>query len=433
MLLSRRLTAFTALLLLSASAWAQNNIASPYTSIGLGLQTKPVSTRNLSMGGASIGSFGFLNINAQNPASYSDLAFTTLDVGLTYRTAGLTSETAQSRIRSGGLQGFTIGFAGRRQPHFVIGLQPFTSIDYNIRQFNVLPLAAGDTAYYNATSIGSGGLNKVFLGVGGKIIGGLSLGANFSYIFGTIKQEDVTDLANPDGTNIPGTQVGLVTNYSIGGINFDLGLNYTDTLRRDKDYPLLGRIGLTYRGQATLGSTKRSELLSRTGQGVVRDTLEEGKSDDISVPSSYGIGIGLARINKYEINAEFQYSNWSNLDFDGRSDSLRASWSFAIGGEYIPDVTSLSYFNQIAYRAGFRYDNTYLVPTGADGSAEPLSSFSITAGLALPLPRNFSKINLGIEYGILGKASNGLFRENFIVLSMGLHFNERWFVRRVFD
>ena len=53
--------------------------------------------------------------------------------------------------------------------------------------------------------------------------------------------------------------------------------------------------------------------------------------------------------------------------------------------------------------------------------------------MGFPIGGNFSNINLGIEYGKRGTTASGLVQENYLNVSVGLSFSDRWFVKRKID
>ena len=99
----------------------------------------------------------------------------------------------------------------------------------------------------------------------------------------------------------------------------------------------------------------------------------------------------------------------------------------AIGGFFVPKYDSFSnYLSRIAYRAGFRYENTGLV---IDNNS--IKDYAVTFGLGLPV--GISKINLGLELGKKGTNSNGLIEENYVNVTVGLSLSDIWFIKRKID
>ena len=82
----------------------------------------------------------------------------------------------------------------------------------------------------------------------------------------------------------------------------------------------------------------------------------------------------------------------------------------------------------ITYRAGFKYEKTGLIV-----NTRSIEDVSISAGMGFPIGGNFSNINLGLEYGKRGTTASGLVQENYLNVSVGLSFSDRWFVKRKID
>ncbi len=107
---------------------------------------------------------------------------------------------------------------------------------------------------------------------------------------------------------------------------------------------------------------------------------------------------------------------------------MRNSFEVAAGGQYIPDATSVdSYLSRVAYRLGFNYRDTPF----AIGEQQ-ISEIGIDFGLSLPVS-NLSSINLAVEIGNRGTTEQNLIRENYLRATLGVTFNDRWFIRRKFD
>ena len=118
-------------------------------------------------------------------------------------------------------------------------------------------------------------------------------------------------------------------------------------------------------------------------------------------------------------------NSWNSSRYSSFEDSKR----FSLGGFYIPKYNSFtSYFDRIVYRAGLRYENTGLVLNN-----QSINDFGVTAGFGFPVGRNFTNLNLGVEYGQRGTTSKNLVRENYFNITIGLSFNDFWFKKRRFE
>jgi len=104
---------------------------------------------------------------------------------------------------------------------------------------------------------------------------------------------------------------------------------------------------------------------------------------------------------------------------------------------YIPNYASItSYWKRIAYRAGFRQESSGVVV-----NAIPLDEIGMSFGVSLPLGgfysaanvAGYSNLNLGIELGERGVNTDGLVRERFWTIRIGLSLNDLWFIKRQYN
>ena len=100
-----------------------------------------------------------------------------------------------------------------------------------------------------------------------------------------------------------------------------------------------------------------------------------------------------------------------------------------MGGFYVPKYNSFtSYLSRVTYRAGFRYENTGIILNNTS-----IKDKSVTLGFGLPISGTFSSMNLGIEYGSRGTTSNGLIKEDYFSINIGLLFNDKWFRKTLYN
>ena len=58
---------------------------------------------------------------------------------------------------------------------------------------------------------------------------------------------------------------------------------------------------------------------------------------------------------------------------------------------------------------------------------------SMTLGFGLPISGTFSSLNLGVEYGTRGTTNNGLIKEDYFSINLGLIFNDKWFRKTLYN
>src|SRR5690606_27330604 len=99
----------------------------------------------------------------------------------------------------------------------------------------------------------------------------------------------------------------------------------------------------------TFGSSSPNE------ETVALDSTEyiEGAVASIKMPMTHRVGISINKGTDWLIGADVYQSKWSDLTIGGASQELKDRMGVAIGAQYTPDITSLSYLKLVDYRVGF--------------------------------------------------------------------------------
>ncbi len=182
-------------LLFSLAVFAQEGTSSPYSFYGIGDIKFKGSVENRSMGSLSVFPDS-IHINIQNPAHLASLKLTGFAIGGTYATTKSKSETQEAKARRTALDYMAIGIPlGKVGIGF--GLIPYSSVGYKIGKTNYVTNSSNDTirSIYSKYH-GIGGVNKVFLGFGYKILPDLNVGVNTYYNFGKIQSNSLEYIPN---------------------------------------------------------------------------------------------------------------------------------------------------------------------------------------------------------------------------------------------
>ncbi|MBD1394058.1 hypothetical protein [Mucilaginibacter glaciei] len=437
---------FIVLILLTATAFgvnAQNattaTTSSPYSRYGLGELNSGAISQNAAMGGIGVATNNvnlFNTVNLLNPASYSNLRLTVIDIGLsssinTLNKTGFGSQT-NSTFKVNHIV-FAVPVSKRSALAF--GLTPYSELGYNYRQ--VLPnFGTGLPADTNAVNYlyqGNGGLTKIFLGYGFGIGKHLTLGANASYLFGNLQETQSTEIP----TLFANLNSRTEESNSIHGFNVDYGAQYTIDFSERK-HLVLGYSGVANSKLTTQNSYVVSSYFSEAGgtPGLATDTLvnRQDPKGKVQLPLINRFGISYQYDGKYLVGADYSMGQWSKLTVAGINKGLQDSKTFNVGGQFTPNIGSLtSYFASVDYRLGAIYDQTYILANNTS-----IKRYAATFGLGLPLrPGNnntsFYKINLGAEVGKRGTLTNGLIKENYVNIHLSFTLNDRWFQKYKFD
>lgn len=418
------------ILLTSVTVKAQVTSQSPYSRYGLGNVKGLLLPQFRAMGGISTAVYKpnnyYSNINMQNPASYSGITLTTVDIGMSGGFKQLKKGSLSESSFNSTLSHIALAFpikAGRTGLSF--GLLPYTDLGYEFSNTEKL-----DTNTVNKLYSGEGGLTKAYMGLGQQFGDHFRVGVNIEYVFGNLVENRALELQSTPSVNTKQQD-----KNSVGGIGFSYGAQYEIPLSTKS------RITLGYSGSSpsTVNSKKTfavtryyRESSGEEGTAIDTPSFQENGAAKLKLPLVHNFGITLQRDNKWLIGADFRTGNWSKLSIDGENKGLEDSWGFSAGGQITPDMTSVSsYFNRVDYRLGFTYDKTYIKVADQD-----IKQMAVTFGLGLPLAFNrfaFHKLNFTTEIGRRGTVSSGLVQENYINFHLGFTLNDTWFRRFKFD
>ena len=408
-----------ACLFLTFMAQAQDATSSPYSFYGLGDLKSKGTIENRSMGGLSIFQDS-IHVNLQNPAQYAHLKRTTLATAATFQTSTLKTNEQKENARRTNIDYLAFGFPmGKFGAGF--GIMPYTAVGYQVSA-----VSTGNDVPSRSYE-GSGGVNKAYLGGAYKINKNFSVGAEFNYYFGSIETTSSYGLSDIQY----GTQE--FNESQASGSSVNLGLTYTGKIN-DK-IVAMGAFTYSPEGKVKLDNTRQISTVQVTSAGLVNTVdkvMVEVPNTDVALPSKISVGGGFGIPSKWMVGTEFTMSDDSsfgnrfndidNIKFDN-------GMKYTVGGYFTPNANSYSnYLNLITYRAGFKYEKTGLIV-----NTRSIEDVSISAGMGFPIGGNFSNINLGLEYGKRGTTASGLVQENYLNVSVGLSFSDRWFVKRKID
>ena len=310
-----------------------------------------------------------------------------------------------------------------------IGFRPYSRVYYNL-QDTILGSQSpiGQVARsYN----GSGGLNYAYVGAAAKFKG-LSLGFNIGYMFGTLVSTTATVPIDTAVTNIAYT--GQYTNYNrIGGIYWKGGFLYERKI--DSDYTF--RIGGTATIQQNITERLSSYQISsyNFGDTLVNDTAASAANQkgNLTLPLTYSIGVMICKNDKWDVGVDYTATNWAKFhstpDTILNSGIANQSYRISLGGEITPNANNIrNYFSRVTYRFGLYYGTDYINPVNTS-----IPIYGITAGASLPFRRSLSHLHVALDVGRLGTTTNGLAQETYVRFTLGLSFNDKWFIPRKYD
>ncbi len=434
----RIIVLFSVFVSFSLCVTAQHITRSPYSRYGIGDLVRHNLGQSQAMGGISAGLRSPNHLNMANPASYSKLNQLSFifDVGLSYTGLQLKTKDAESFQHNGNLAYLTMGFPITKWWFASAGIIPYSTIGYQIH--------TKDSSFINFnrvidnTYVGSGGLNQCYIGQSFKVYKDLSIGVNASYLFGSLNRNSTTQI--PSLLNSDISVIEYETKNIVRDWYFDFGAQYTHTFA--ENYPLT--LGVVFENNTKLNATRTSATYNilQIDNNTFYDTLflEPDVEDYIELPKNLGVGFTFGKEGVWTVGADFYQQDWTKATFFGAADNnLAKSNKIAIGGEYLPQMGSPSYFKNVRYRLGAHYANSYLsIPIsendlGQVTQREQLKDYSISIGLGLPMRGAATTFNFALEVGRRGTTNNNLIQENYIIGTFNISLYDIWFVKRKYD
>lgn len=467
-------------MLISIEAISQAGISNPYSRFGIGIIEPAGSVNHFGMAGITSTSIDPGTLNIHNPASYAYLSRTTLQFSARGGFQTISNANSSEQFRSGQPTEITFGLKKQGSKWgFAFGIVPYSTVGYNLTS----PFVINDTTSVNYKYDGSGGINRFVFGVGrsfklykdpvvkSELVGTarltaeqnakdlrdslaivkpkLAVGANFNYLFGTLRQESRVEYSS---TRFYSTRV--TSRTSINDVNLDLGVHYMMPIQLKWEGRRVRRgTYLNIGADVMIGNDMNTQFeeigemyLVNSGRESVIDTTFQTPLLDgvISIPTRITFG-GAVLFAGQEgrsttIALEYRTQDWSTFSttFEDAvvSSSLSNYSTIALGFERTPrnSEAASNILERSTYRLGVR--STQMNLTLRD---QNIRQEAISAGISMPIlsSRSTSRFNFGVEYGTGGTTVNGLLQEDFITLQIGFtltpHFLNPWFVQRRYD
>ena len=396
-------------MLLGVLSYAQEGSSSPYSFYGIGEIRFKGTVEARSMGGIAVEQDS-IHINLENPASFPNLKLTSYTVGGTYNTTTMKTDSKSEKARRSTLDYMAIGLPlGKFGVGF--GLIPYSSLGYKIQTIT------GDNSEKTSSFTSTGGVNKVFVGLGYKITPKFTVGADLNYNFGTI------EIINSELNTTVQSGTRETNSSKLSGVNFNIGTMYQTKL--NKKLSLFSSLNYTVANDIKSKNSRSIETSSET------ENIDQ-PNETISFASKVSVSAGIGEARKWLVGGKIVVQGASDLSnsYNVSPDVTYGRYSsLSLGGYYIPNFNSYTnYLKRIVYRGGLKFEKSGLIV-----KSESIDNIGLTMGLGLPITGSFSNMNIGFEIGKKGTTSSGLIQENYANISIGLSLNDKWFEKRKFN
>lgn len=407
-----------------------NGVLSPYSRYGFGQLSDNQIGRQSAMGGVALGMRDGAQVNVANPASYSKCDSLTFlfDVGLSLTNGNFNNGTNRMNVKTASFDFMAMQFRAFKNIGVSLGFIPYSKIGYSYATTHdkISDKYTEITPY--STFNGDGGLSSAYLGIGAKLIAGLSVGANFNYLFGNISH----GITNSFSDN---SVYSYIRQYdsSIHTYKIDLGMQYEQNIGKHDKVVL----GATYAlGHEISNDAVREDYTFNSGSSTIEETTALTIKDAYELPKGYGLGLTYMHGSKLTVGVDYTVQKWGDVKYpvttpngyESLKGYLRDRSKIAAGLEYTPNNMSNNYLKRVHYRLGGYSTTPYTRINGQDGAKE----FGLSFGLGLPIQNmwnNRSQVNISGQWVHVSPGVNQLITENYLKVVIGITFDERMFAK----
>lgn len=418
--------AFSAVAATGAYAQGTN---SPYSQYGFGDLTDQSVGFNKGMSGVAQGFRRGNEVNPANPASYSAVDSLTFlfDGGFSGQYTRFEENGTKLNGRNGGFD-YVMGlFRVSRNFGMSFGVMPFSNIGYN---YSSKERFDDVNATITTTHNGSGGISQLYLGAGWRIIKPLSVGFNFSYLWGDYDM-NITTSSSSDINTLSKQYKASMSSYKLDiGVQAELPINKDDQLVFGATFSP----GHKFNGDPSCLVVHRNTAINKS------DTTSYSAGEDMELPTMWTVGLAYNHGKKLRVGADFQMQHWSGIQYPDyvkvtntglssyvmRDGLLRDCQKVNVGAEWTPDPNGRKYLQHVRYRIGAGVTTPYYNINGQKGPTE----YHATIGFGIPILNsinNRSILNISAQWA--RRSAENLITENSFRINIGITFNERWFAK----
>lgn len=409
-----------------------NGSNSPYSRYGFGLLSDGGNAFNKGMSGTAYGMRNGTELNTKNPASYAaidSLSFL-FDFGVSLQNGNINQNGTKTNAKNTSVDYVTAGFRMAPGLGMSVGLVPFSTIGYNTYTSGTVPNTNPEVTR-TTTFSGDGGLHEVYAGIGWAPFKPLSIGANVGYLWGEISHTAKMTYSESSINTNRQVYSADIRNYKV-----DFGLQYVQPINKKNTVTLGVVYGLGHKINCRsnyYNQTLVSSSVSSADSLYARNAFE--------LPHTFGVGVTWSHNNSLRLGFDYTYQKWAGVRFPhvgvdryGTStyttttDQFSNMHKVAMGLEYIPNPEGIRWSQHVRYRAGFSFATPYTKVDGVDGPRD----YTASVGVALPIMNmhnNRSLLNISAQFEHLAPKAAGMITENYLRISLGLSFNEKWFMK----
>lgn len=436
------------------TAGGQNLTFSPYSNFGIG---EWLGTNQVQCGSNLHTRSGAYSYTMHNPATLGNLYFTTFDVGGNFKGAKFQAGNQTQTFQGGGLGYMNLAFrtynyyhrksvldsitkqkrikSTRYAVNSAISLQPLTTVGYQYTLQDTSPFIS------RTTHAGYGGVNMFELANSFRFGQHLSLGYSIGRVFGQLNDQSIFGIPDSNDLNI------LEDIKSVSLRGFQQKVGFMTYFKLDSTYHTIGG-SMQLFGGMTGEQTRFTRTMDVVGSSVfVIDTIlnETTARTTLALPNSIGVGYQFQYRQKWSLALDYRQQSWGGLDpmfFDaGRKYSTRKDY----GATFTLNPNDFKHPSHKRMKWPLRFGGVLsetqysFQKVGGLGTNQILQQRAFI-GFGIPIVRRYydnsvlsSVVHVQIDYIQRGLATDGLAKEQFLNVSLGLQLGDLWFQRRKFD
>jgi len=379
---------------------------SSYSIFGLGDINHSPGALYEGLGGTAIVLKDDHGINLKNPANWSMVNKTRVQLGYKFSQQLLSTEDQSLFQNNGAIESisgiFSIDTSLGLSLSF--GIYQYSNVNYLVSvpfsQSNGPISVSGKTLYQ-----GAGGVSNAYIGFSISPIDGLSLGIMALNPFGKINNRTKT-IFNESYTYPADTK----SEQGFAGFGYRAGF----TLEILDDV-MIG--GFT----ENLGTLKITNKLIY--QSFVNPDTTFTENLEVVTPPSFGVGFGIST-GKFQILSDISFQDFTNFNYRTTNNGeFKNSMQASIGLKRFGNtMAGAKAFDKVTYLFGLGYKEMYYSIANRN-----LSEIYLSTGASIPMPGT-GIIDVGLTMGSRGTTQNNLINEYFARFNVNLSIGESWFV-----
>jgi hypothetical protein len=438
------------ILFVFSQTWSQSSTNQPASYYGLGESSAQNHGIFDALGKNTINVFDSTILNFYNPATYNTLSTgnTLYSYGIQTRISNYSEQTKTQIGFAGMIDHIAIGVKIKKNMGLAFGLKPFSARGYQITDKT---FTGFDSLEY--TYKGSGAIQDLFLGYSYGLVyrpkTKLSIGANASYLFGTVTNERQATLI-ASGSNQGGLNINSMI---IRSFHYELGAYYQQQIGKKQ----LISLSAVYLPNQTITGDYQDEFYtaSNINSSSTYDTIAFSRSrihllnaSNLQLGLNYGILLPTWKRDTRELHPKLNLMTSLHM-FGGLSHDaqdlipdfgMTSFQRLSIGAQFNPEsrlmenISTLKGLEKMTYRFGY-YTQTLPYTTNAIQYKESAVSF----GLGLPIMAQMSASSVNFSVSLGTRSSNQSFgiQEKFVSVNLGFILApsnfDKWFRQRKLD